>query len=356
MVSLLSDGDIAELLHLRKEARMGATGACVFKRCGCREKESGRQLGGRCPRLPRHGHGSWYLAAELPAGPDGRRRRVRLGGYPTRPDAEAMLARLQAPSGPRRATAVSCTTGRWLASWLAARQTLGPSARRSYQQHLNDYLIPGIGSIPLALLTPADVRAMFAAISRRRTQAGTLLSAATMVRIRCTLRAALNAAIREGLIAANPARLVELPAPARPHPVVWTVPRVAAWRESGIRPAVAVWTAVQTAAFLAAIRDEPLYACYQMLAVSGLRRGEAAGLRWPDFDLDGATVTVTRQLQEIGGSLIVLPPKSVASNRVIALDPWTVQELRGHRDRLRPPGPAGTSSPGPAGGPTPPAT
>jgi integrase len=266
---------------------------------------------------------------------------VRLGGYPTRPDAEAMLARLQAPSGPRRATAVSCTTGRWLASWLAARQTLGPSARRSYQQHLNDYLIPGIGSIPLALLTPADVRAMFAAISRRRTQAGTLLSAATMVRIRCTLRAALNAAIREGLITANPARLVELPAPTRPLPVVWTVPRVAAWRQSGVRPAVAVWTAAQTAAFLTAIRDEPLYACYQLLAVSGLRRGEAAGLGWPDIDLDGATVTVTRQLQEIGGSLIVLPPKSIASNRVIALDPWTVQELRGYRDRHPPARPGG---------------
>jgi Phage integrase, N-terminal SAM-like domain len=89
---------------------------------------------------------------------------------------------------------VSCTTGRWLASWLASRQTLGPSARRSYQQHLNDYLIPGIGSIPLALLTPADLRAMFAAVSRRRTRAGRPLSAATMVRIRCTLRAALNAA------------------------------------------------------------------------------------------------------------------------------------------------------------------
>jgi integrase len=138
---------------------------------------------------------------------------------------------------------------------------------------------------------------------------------------------------REGLIATNPARLVEVPTPPRPHPVVWTVAREAAWRETGIRPAVAVWTAAHTAAFLAAIRDEPLYACYQLLAVSGLRRGEAAGLRWPDVDLDGATVTVTRQLQEIGGSLIVLPPKSVASNRVIALDPWTVHELRAHRDR-----------------------
>jgi integrase len=315
---------------------MDSSGASVFKRCGCRDRRTGRQLGGRCPRLDGRGHGSWYLAAELPAGPDGRRRRVRLGGYPTRAAAEAMLARLRAPIGGPRGGAASGTTGQWLASWLAARQSLRPSARRGYQQHLDAYLIPDIGGIPLAMLTAADLQAMFAAISRQRTSAGRPLSAATLTRIRCTLRAALNAAMREGLITANPARLVDLPPPPRPHPVVWTAPREAAWRESGARPAVAVWTAAHTAAFLSAIRDEPLYACYQLLAVSGLRRGEAAGLRWPDVDLASATLAVTRQLQEIGSDLVVLPPKSLASNRVIALDRWTVQVLRAHLDRYPP--------------------
>jgi integrase len=315
---------------------MDSPGASVFKRCGCRDRRTGRQLGGRCPRLDRRGHGSWYLAVELPPGPDGRRRRVRLGGYPARAAAEAMLARLQTPTGRPHGGAAGCTTGQWLTSWLAARQSLRSSTRRSYQQHLDAYLIPGVGGIPLAMLTAADLRAMFAAISRQRRSAGRPLSAATLIRIRCTLRAALNAAIREGLITANPARLVDLPPPPRPHPVVWTAPREAAWRETGARPAVAVWTAAHTAAFLSAIRDEPLYACYQLLAVSGLRRGEAAGLRWPDVDLAGATLTVTRQLQQIGGDLVVLPPKSVASNRVIALDLWTVRVLRAHLDRHPP--------------------
>ena len=144
--------------------------------------------------------------------------------------------------------------------------------RRSYQHHLDTYLLPCIGNIPLAMLTAADLRVMFTAIARQRPAAGGPLSPATLARIRATLRAALNAAIREGLISVNPARLVELPAPARPHPVVWTAPREAAWREAGERPAVAVWTAEQTARFLAAIRGEPLYPCYQLMAVSGLRR------------------------------------------------------------------------------------
>jgi integrase len=122
----------------------------------------------------------------------------------------------------------------------------------------------------------------------------------------------------------------------RPHPVVWTVPREAAWRESCVRPAVAVWTAELTARFLAAIRDEPLYPCFHLMAVSGLRRGEAAGLRWCGIDFAAATLAVSRQLQGTGRGLVVLPPKSITSNRVLALDPWTRQVLAAHRDRQLP--------------------
>jgi len=62
---------------------------------------------------------------------------------------------------------------------------------------------------------------------------GTPLSASTLHSIRCTLRAALNAAIREGLLTDNPARWVELPTHRRPHAVVWTHARVAAWQAAG---------------------------------------------------------------------------------------------------------------------------
>lgn|SRR5512146_1968300 len=45
-------------------------------------------------------------------------------------------------------------------------------------------------------------------------------------RLFSTLRTALNAAAREGLIPDNPARYVKLPRGARPHAVVWTKRRV----------------------------------------------------------------------------------------------------------------------------------
>jgi hypothetical protein len=49
-------------------------------------------------------------------------------------------------------------------------------------------------------LSAAHVQAMFTAISRQHAAAGTPVSPATLARVRATLRAALNAAIRAGHI------------------------------------------------------------------------------------------------------------------------------------------------------------
>jgi hypothetical protein len=78
----------------------------IYRRCGCLDPVSGKALGNACPRLvagPRHG--SWYLRLELPVGVDGRRRRIRRGGYPTRRAALEALRRLRAPR-PGMGTAV----------------------------------------------------------------------------------------------------------------------------------------------------------------------------------------------------------------------------------------------------------
>jgi integrase len=167
---------------------------------------------------------------------------------------------------------------------------------------------------------------MFAIIVRQHDAAGHPLTAASLCRIRATLRVALNAAIRKGHLRDNPARHVELPTPRRPHPVVWTASRIAEWQATRQRPAVAVWTAAQTAQFLSSIRDHQLYAAFHLIALRGLRRRETVGLRWCDVDLDANLLMVCQQLQHRGGGLVTCPPKSAASRRVIALDHTTVAQ------------------------------
>ena len=76
------------------------------------------------------------------------------------------------------------------------------------------------GRILLADLTAQQVQALFTAIARQHQAEGHPVTAATLARVRATLRAALHAAIRARLISANAASRAELPAARRPRPVV----------------------------------------------------------------------------------------------------------------------------------------
>jgi integrase len=306
----------------------------VYRRCGCADPVTGHQLGRHCPRLADDGHGSWYVRLELPAALDGARRRIRRGGYPSSETAEAVLASLRMPA-PGDPHADILTVSDWLAHWLVSRASPAPSTLRSYAAHVRLYLAPYLGPVLLSELSAAHVQAMFTAIIRRHHALGTPISAATLNRIRATLRAALNAAMRRGLVGENAASRAELPRARRPRAVVWTPERIEHWRATGERPEVAVWTAAQTARFLTASAGHRLYAAYHLIALRGLRRGEAAGLRWCDIDLDAGTAVISQQLQQHGGRLEITPHKTPYSARVIALDHTTVAALRAHRHRQR---------------------
>jgi hypothetical protein len=60
---------------------MNAKQDIVFKRCGCTDETTGRQLAGHCPHLTEPGHGSWYYAVRVTM-VGGRKARYRRGGFP----------------------------------------------------------------------------------------------------------------------------------------------------------------------------------------------------------------------------------------------------------------------------------
>ncbi|MFI7131372.1 tyrosine-type recombinase/integrase [Nonomuraea sp. NPDC050153] len=284
------------------------------------------------------GHGNWYFAAQV-VGASGRRERVRRGGFATAEAARSAGCELLTAQadGPLSA---GCTVGQWLRYWLSVVESrLRPTTHRAYRDHVRLHLVPYLGRVKLVELSRRDVTRMFVALGRRRTRYGAPISASTLERIRATLRAALNHAVREDLIAGNPAQGVRLPAPVQTHPVVWTARREAAWRRGGERPPVAVWTVEQLAAFLRFAREDPLFVLWWLVALRGLRRGEVAGLRWVDIDLERRELTVAHQLVHTDEGLVLCEPKSAASRRTLALDPETVRLLRRHeRAQRRGPG------------------
>jgi len=245
----------------------------VYRRCGCRDESTGRLLGAGCPGLRSPRHGTWYFSADLPSA-GGRRRRVRRGGFASR---AAAVAALEALASLASSPDPGLTTGEWLRRWLSSRVSLRASTSRGYAAHARGYLVPYLGGIPLAALTAGDVQAMFTAIARDETALGHPVSAATLHRIHATLRAALNAAVRAGLITVNPGRWPELPRAARPRPQVWTPALAERWQREGWRPAVGVWTAAQTAEFLREVRGHRLYALFHLVARCAAARPPGCG-------------------------------------------------------------------------------
>jgi integrase len=297
----------------------------VFWRCGCRHGE-----GGPCPRYRRRGHGSWYFSLNVPDPGGDTVRRVRRGGYRSRTAALRALAAVRDPYGePGRA---ALTVGGWLREWIDSRHNLAPSTLKSYRDHIRLYLEPGFGLIPLTELNTHDLVIFYKTLAKRTTARDhTPISAATLERINVTLRAALNAARRQGLINRNPATEIALPRGRRPRAVVWTEDLIAEWRRTGAHPPVAVWTATQTARFLASCREHRLYAAYHLIALRGLRRGEAIALRWCDLDLDRGVGYICRQRIRLRGQMLETPPKTESSVRLLVFDRTTTAVLRAHR-------------------------
>jgi integrase len=99
-----------------------------------------------------------------------------------------------------------------------------------------------------------------------------------------------------------------------------------------------VWTAVEAQRFLAKSQDDTLGPFWLVIVTTGLRHGEALGLRWEVIDLDRATLSVR--------PAVVLPakgrekarpviqgPKSKAARHTIDIDRATAAALRIHKDR-----------------------
>jgi integrase len=65
------------------------------------------------------------------------------------------------------------------------------------------------------------------------------------------------------------------------------------------------------------------------LALTGLRRGEIAGLKWSDIDLDNGTLSVVRGRVQAGAGVVVEgDPKTRSSRRTLPLDAGLVVVLR----------------------------
>jgi integrase len=199
------------------------------------------------------------------------------------------------------------TVAEFLAGWLeGTRPSLRPGTWLRYEEYVRLHVVPALGKVPLARLTPQQLQRLYAE------RLATGLSPTTVHHLHATLHKALGQAARWGLVARNVADLVDPPRPDH-HEMTTLSPE-------------------QVRELLAAAAGDRLEALY-VVALEGLRRGEILALRWRDIDLDARTLRVRGSLQPTPDGLRIVEPKTASSRRGVVLSATAVEALRRHRVR-----------------------
>jgi len=246
--------------------------------------------------------GTWTVT--LDAGRDpatGKRRQVLRRGFATRTEARAELDRLRSSTGrgvaPSKATFGEYLTGRWLPT-IEVDPKLKPASVAGYRSMVR-HLVAGVGAVRLDELSGDHLSRLYGQLRA----AGK--SERTVRYVHTTAHRALRDAARWRLVGFNAAEDADSPAQTRPDPKAWT-------------PA-------DVGRFLRIARTDRWWPLWRLIATTGLRRGEAVGLRWGD--LDGTDLVVARNAVVVDGRVVEGTPKSNRSRR-IALDAETVDVLR----------------------------
>ncbi len=174
--------------------------------------------------------------------------------------------------------------------------TFKASTQSSYRTNLKRYVFPWLGEARLRDLRKGDIQGWLSALS----ESG--LSRQTVKNIWAVFSSVLRTAADWGYIRENPAQGVRFPAREPKAQVFLPTP--------------------EHIAQILAVLPEPSLTLALLLMGTGLRVGEAVGLRWEDVDLSNKTLAVRRNIWH--GK--VDSPKYKASERVVALGPF----LTGH--------------------------
>jgi integrase len=204
------------------------------------------------------------------------------------------------------------TLAAWVEKWLAeyVRPKNSQHTYERYHRLLQRHVLPVLGDVELTKLTPGHVKSLEAELSAHG------MAPAGVELVHCVISGLLKKAVREELVWRNVCKAVSPPKVDRKEvepPEVAEVLRVLD---------------------IAKKQEHQLYPCLHLIAYTGLRRGEALGLKWQDVNLEAGTISIVRSLgRSVEKGLVFASPKTRAGRRVVDLDDDTVAVLRAHQGR-----------------------
>ena len=183
----------------------------------------------------------------------------------------------------------------FLNEWLdmySSISGLAENTYRGYRTNINNHIIPVIGDIKLNTLKPEDIDRLLLTMTEKG------LSVTTQRYTISVIRKALNWAVKRRILRFNVIDYVDIPKPEKFNPTVLNEE--------------------QLQVLLNYCRDNPLLTPISLILLTGLRRGEALGLKWSDFDFENKILHVQRTATPAKGGYHFSDCKTEDSNRFIS--------------------------------------
>lgn len=177
-----------------------------------------------------------------------------------------------------------------------------PNTAHGYRTHCRVHIIPGIGVVKLAKLTPLIIQRFYNSLENATTSKP--LSSKSVQNIHGVLHKALECAVNLKYITNNPAEAdgIDLPR-EKPHEIL-------PMEDEEVKR------------FIEAVQNRRCRMLYLITLFTGLREGEILGLSWDCIDWDNHILTIKQQLQKNrdNKAYCIEKPKNSKSRRIVVAD------------------------------------
>lgn len=192
----------------------------------------------------------------------------------------------------------------------AKEVTFSENSRSSYRQFLDRHILPILGDLPMGDISPAMLTKLLLEFQKGGK------SHSSAVKLYNILNGIFKMAFLDGSINENPMLRVSRPAPRKD--------------ERPQEECDKSYTVQQLRHILKCLDDEPLkwQAYINLVADTGMRRGEACGLQWTDIDFKGGSVTIRRNLQYTPSAGIYVDSPKNRKSRSVDIGPQVIALLR----------------------------
>lgn len=228
--------------------------------------------------------------------PDGTRTRKR--GFRTKAEAQAwtqdqgVAQRAGTWVDPTRSAATINTVAE---AWLPRLNHLAPTTKRSMDMAWRVHVKPQWGHRKVSDILPSEIQAWVSSSDA---------SSSTVRRNHSCLKQILDVAVKDKRITVNPAKDITLPSPAAPKKVFLTISQVKKIADETPRHPEIVW----------------------LLATTGMRWSEVAGLKVGDIDLETCRIHIQRAAVTNGHKIAIGSTKT-GKGRVIAMPQFVANLL-----------------------------